>query len=1323
MEPIKLEFIVKGDIEKDLARVQLAIKGVGDESYTSFKRLLNSSNEAFNGLSRTAQGQAVLLQRVIQELRQNEAAQEALFNKFEKGTTSSNDYAVAQARLSVQQAELKRQASELSKELEREIQLNGKVADSLEQKTAYVASLKTEYAKLSEEERNNEQVGGKIVERVKILSQEIETINGRFRREKEAIAYVSGSLQDKNAQIAKLREEYAKLTPAERDSEQVGGKLIVRIKALNQEVEDINNRFRKEREIVTLVSGSLQEKISILGRLREEYSRLNKEERENEKIGGQLLSRIRELDKEIKNISGGLKQTTTSSSTLTDALEQIPGPIGSGVSQFRQLLSVGKTFMSSGIGMFVAGLASTFFLLKTAIEGSEEGTTRLNAKMEYFKSIFGSQKKMLTQGAAAIYNLFTGNTQAMKLNLAQLTLLHLGQTAYADAAEEAAIKQVEINKLDERNKSLILAKTAAIEENRTKLMDVNRTFEERKKIGQEILKQEKEIANLKLDPLAQNFENFKTGKDWYGYQKAQFQFPEQTKLAEKHFETLTKGGELTLTQQEEMMNAVHDITNGLDSAWNDEQKAKFRSYFTDALTVTKDYYSKSREVSTNLSNIIKQQANETARENKKTALEKLQEEVKIYKEQYSILYAYERNMGKEAADLAFKDLKAKGGDFIAYLTNKINTLQAKPNRTKDEDINLGYLQKTRKEAAPQFDASAFKNSIEEKKKLYKEDIEGYAAYLERLRKLMNQDTSDAGTQKRIILDLEIKETKEEQQKNLEALLNNYQSFTVKMSSLEKDYQRDMSRLGKASKEATTDYDKKRYQDAIDARTDAYQVELATMIAENSGFTQVLFGDLEKISRSALKKAISEAKAFIQEWKQTAGTLTPEMQALLDKIEQGIDAAGKDIDGHLVQDLQAVASSLQDCANMAEAFGGSMSDVIQTAADLAQASASVATGIAQIGTGQIVQGAASMLSGIMGFLTGIGKRIQENKKIRQEYFQGLVETYSKELEYNSILRERLRLQQQIGETTLEYSARIEKELKLQQSAINTEYQEVWGKLMGENYVSGQGYKHGTWFRKAKTWNEYSSLSGKTYEEIESLYTQEKLDGAAKTLFERLKALKDEGANVVDMMDSLKQEIQEAWTGTTASAISDSIAKGLLDGKRSAADFADDFRDLMRNAMMQSIKMKYLEAPLQEWYARFAEASENGLTADKIEELRRQYDKIIESASKEAEALEKVTGVTLNEEAARTASAKAIQSVSQDSFDEFLGSVNALQYITYNIDKNITDIQSVLYRAAAKLIEIEENTRHCRRLEGMEKDLKEMKNGIAKMVNSGVLMRKS
>ena len=1249
MEPIKLEFIVKGDIDNELAKIKLAIKGVGDESYTSFKRLLNSSNDSFNGLSRVAQGQAVVLQRVIQELRQNEAAQEALYESFEKGSISANDYAQAQARLSAQQADLKRQASDLNRELQREIQLNGKVADSLEQKITHLSSLKSEYSKLTQEERENEQIGGKIVEKVKVL---------------------------------------------------------------NREIEEINNNFRSEKTAINLVSGSLQEKITILAKLREEYARLNKEERENEKIGGQLISRIRELNREVKSINDGMKDTKAESGDLTDALEMIPGPIGSGVSQFKQFLSAGKAFMSSGIGVFIAGLASTFFVLKTAIEGSEQATVKMHATADYFKSIYSTQKKMLTEAGATLFNLFTGDWEAANKSAAAFTRLQMNQVIYAKLNAEATIKQNEINKLQERNNGLILANSAAIEQYRTGLMDVNKTFEERKKIGQEILKLEKENATLKLEPLAENYVNF-IDKEKETFVQISKDFPKQTELANQYFKTLTEGGELSLTQQHQLINAINDITAGLDRSWGDEEKAKFRSYFTDALNVTKDYYSKSREVSTNLSNIIKQQANEAAKANKKTALQKLQEEVKLYKEQYAILYAYERNMGKEAADEAFKDLRTKGTDFIAYLSNKINELKSKTTRTKEEDINLGWLEKTRQEVAPKFDASAFKNSIEEKKKLYKKDIDAYIEYLEKLRKLMNQDTSTAGTQKRIILDLEIKDQREERQKQLDAMLKDYAGYTTKVTSLHTTYQRDMSRLNALLTKATTDEERKRINETIRLREDGYKQSLLQLGIENEDFYNVLFGGLQEVSVKTLRKALEDAEKWIKEFEaktkvdpnSKTGVDLSNIKTQIHSIKTDVDKVGfvsakapmdfsKGVGTWATQFQDAAAKTLENLEQIAdvahyidEDFGNAMDTVVGIVGGVSD----IAEGVMSVFKGDIVSAVNKSITGTYKIFKTLADNVRYNKQIRAEYEQGLLETYDKELEYNSILRERLRVQQQIGETSLKYFTRLQEELNKQKVSANAEYNEVWSKLMGEQYISQTNYRHGTWFRKAKTWNDYESLSGKTYEEIEKLYTQDKLEGAAKTLFERLKQLKDEGADVVDMMDDLKTEMDEAWTGTTTSAISDSILQGFINGKKGAVDFADDFRELMRDAMLKSIKMKYLEAPLQKWYEQFAKDSESGLTEDKISKLREQYNAIINDAAKHAEEMEKITGVTIadpdssNENSLKGALAKA----SQESIDLLAGQTGALRVTADNSYYKLTSLYTLQERGWNEVTEIKKS----------------------------------
>lgn len=1186
MEPIKLEFIVKGDIEKELAKVKLAIKGVGDESYTSFSRLLSSSNDAFNSMSKDAQRHALILQRYIQKLRQNETAQEALYDKLKKGTVSSEEYAQAQSRLAVQQAELKQRASELSRTVEREIQLN------------------------------------------------------------------------------------------------------------------------------KAVKGSIEEKRVALNLLREEYSRLNKEERENEKIGGQLLSRIKELDRETKSLSGGLKEVKASSSSLTDSLEQIPGPIGDGVSQFKQLLSAGKAFMSSGIGLFVGGLTVLFYGLKTAIEGSEQATTKMNATFVYTKSIWDTQKKMLTEATATLYNIFTGDWDAANKSAQRFHELQLNQVGYAKASALASEEQVKINKQTERNNGLILANSAAIEQYRTQLMDVNKTFEERKKIGQEVLKLEKENANLKLEPLSRNYNNFITdNRD--AFTLITKQFPEQTKLANEYFNTLAEGGELTLGQQHELINAVNDITSGLDRVWDDKQKAKFRSYFTDALNVTKDYYSKTREVSTNLSNIIKQQANEAAKANKKTALQKLQEEVKLYKEQYAILYAYERNMGKEAADEAFKDLRTQGTDFIAYLSNKINELKSKTTRTKEEDINLGWLEKTRLEVAPKFDASAFKNSIEEKKKLYKKDIDAYIEYLEKLRKLMDQDTSTAGTQKRIILDLEIKDQREERQKQLDAMLKDYAGYTTKVTSLHTTYQRDMSRLNALLTKATTDEERKRINETIRLREDGYKQSLLQLGIENEDFYNVLFGGLQEVSVKTLRKALEDAEKWIKEFEaktkvdpnSKTGVDLSNIKTQIHSIKTDVDKVGfvsakapmdfsKGVGTWATQFQDAAAKTLENLEQIAdvahyidEDFGNAMDTVVGIVGGVSD----IAEGVMSVFKGDIVSAVNKSITGTYKIFKTLADNVRYNKQIRAEYEQGLLETYDKELEYNSILRERLRVQQQIGETSLKYFTRLQEELNKQKVSANAEYNEVWSKLMGEQYISQTNYRHGTWFRKAKTWNDYESLSGKTYEEIEKLYTQDKLEGAAKTLFERLKQLKDEGADVVDMMDDLKTEMDEAWTGTTTSAISDSILQGFINGKKGAVDFADDFRELMRDAMLKSIQMKYLEAPLQKWYEQFAKDSESGLTEDKISKLREQYNAIINDAAKHAEEMERITGVTIadpdssNENSLKGALAKA----SQESIDLLAGQTGALRVTADNSYYKLTSLYTLQERGWNEVTEIKKS----------------------------------
>ena len=411
-----------------------------------------------------------------------------------------------------------------------------------------------------------------------------------------------------------------------------------------------------------------------------------------------------------------------------------------------------------------------------------------------------------------------------------------------------------------------------------------------------------------------------------------------------------------------------------------------------------------------------------------------------------------------------------------------------------------------------------------------------------------------------------------------------------------------------------------------------------------------FGDLDTSDLDELNKKIKETDTRAKQAREGIEGLIAAWDSLSDS-----DKAFS-----IGDECYKIADGLSLAAETASLFDEALGGALKTSASLVASVGDIAGGVGRIMAGDAIGGATGILSGITGIIGGFKKRVEENKKILQQYLLSLVETEMKELEYNAILRERLRLTQQINESSMQYFSRMSVELKNQSAEISKEYAEVWEKLQNEQYISATHYRHGTWFRKAKTWNDYADLAGMSYEEIESLYTQDKLTDTAKVLFEQLKSLKEEGEDVAGMIDDLNEEMKESFTGTTTDSIADSILQGFAEGKRSAQDFADDFEEMLNNAVLQGVKMRALEEPLRQWYEQFAAASQNGLTAESIASLREQYNQIIEDAAKQLEDMEKVTGLTIGEsETVRTATAaKGLASINQDSADELNGNFYAL-----------------------------------------------------------------
>ena len=222
-----------------------------------------------------------------------------------------------------------------------------------------------------------------------------------------------------------------------------------------------------------------------------------------------------------------------------------------------------------------------------------------------------------------------------------------------------------------------------------------------------------------------------------------------------------------------------------------------------------------------------------------------------------------------------------------------------------------------------------------------------------------------------------------------------------------------------------------------------------------------------------------------------------------------------------------------------------------------------------------------------------------------------------------------------------------------------------------------------------------------------------------LFEQLRALKEEGADINQMLADQAEAMREAFTGTTTDSIASSILKGFAEGKRSAADFADDFQEMLNNAVLQGIKLNALEEPLRQWYEQFAEASGNGLTADKIADLKAQYDKIIEDTARQLEDVEKVTGISIGATASRTAVASGIASMSQESASELNGHFYALIIHVDTISKNTASMSSLMVKGLEYQERIARNTD---RLEAIENETRQTRQALQDVVNKGLILRK-
>lgn len=662
---------------------------------------------------------------------------------------------------------------------------------------------------------------------------------------------------------------------------------------------------------------------------------------------------------------------------------------------------------------------------------------------------------------------------------------------------------------------------------------------------------------------------------------------------------------------------------------------------------------------------------------KKTFAQNLSE----IRQMYENYYNWAKNYGKESADEQFKNLVTGGQSFLEYLDKEISKYEAKTTKTGQDRDNLSVLLSTKDDLlGNKSQIDAFKEQIDSAKDQYKELID----YIEFLKKTIDTqgqwDGSEQGLQKLNILYTALSSAQQDfvkqSQETYDRVVKDTADFAKRREQVERQYNDTVRKLDRQS------LGDERYNEAITAAEKAKNEKLQ-IIQEEEVKTSEAY---KRMSSQMSRLTRGEAERYIKALKQQL-TLLDDQSELYKEINKLINDIEVGIKEQNIESLRKVSDTLREASQFAALFDKQLANIVDTAANVAE-------GIAKIASGDVLSGslqvATSIFSSIINASDNAAKKAEERQQRILDTLQERLSTINELLSRQIDLIDKLTGTDKLkgfsdGFRDLRYEmANLLQEIdgidlirKFEHSSTNVDlnpliqtYKELFGGRPGENTPGNMDI--------------VQRLVNENQQAISDLYEELLRGDLSGNRAEELKLLIEQLEEQTRQFEDLKNEYNLYLTGSTAGGIIDSIASGFSEGKKSAEDFADTFQELMKNALLQALKINALEGPLTAWYEDFAKLSENGLTSAELDQLQTAYDYIINNAAAQWEELQSILDQG-NQLQADTSLTGAIKGVTEETAGLIAGQMNAIRM---NQAQSLVALNSIL----SQLSGIEYNTRN-------------------------------
>lgn len=407
-----------------------------------------------------------------------------------------------------------------------------------------------------------------------------------------------------------------------------------------------------------------------------------------------------------------------------------------------------------------------------------------------------------------------------------------------------------------------------------------------------------------------------------------------------------------------------------------------------------------------------------------------------------------------------------------------------------------------------------------------------------------------------------------------------------------------------------------------------------------------------------------------------------------------------------KDVKAQLDELSDAlTDVGKSIGGPAGEIISLIGEIGTFALTAMSGVEM--AADTSANAISTVEKASVILAVISAVIQVATKIFSMFTKDdTTEKYEKAKEayesYINILDRVIEKQLELAETLTGDTANAVYEAAIANIKLQSENAKVLGRQYLNSGASGKSHSKGydeVDDMSGEGWKQAAKALGMSVDEF-----KKKMGGRMTGLFdltdEQLVKLQSDAGIFWSQLDSDTQKFADQianGVGQVAEVLEQQIADTTLldysslrsdfqdllnDMDADSADFADNFEEYMKNAIVNSMLKEEFMDSLMAWREKLNNAMDDGMTEDEYNALKAEGQQLSNEMKAKRDAMAEMFGWNDNDDE-REASKKGFASMSQDSANKLDGSFAVVTSHTYSINEEVKSITSGTEKIAEKL----------------------------------------